>query len=236
MDIGIASMRYAKALMEYAKSMGAEDTLYKEFCMLDRSFRKHPDLRMALENPILTIREKLTLICTAAVGDAPAGREFARFMTLVLKNRRENFLQYICLSFLDLYRKDKHIGVGKLITAVPVSQEVRERIHDSASSLLHASMELQTEVDPSIEGGFIFDINDFRLDASIATQLKKVSFIDSPSIVTSFIKNVNTTLIIAKRKITVLKISNIQLGNFSLFICIFVFEVLFSDFIYPPKK
>ena len=102
MDIGIVSMRYAKALMEYAKSMGAEDTLYKEFCMLDRSFRKHPDLRMALENPILTIREKLTLICTAAVGDAPAGREFARFMTLVLKNRRENFLQYICLSFLDL--------------------------------------------------------------------------------------------------------------------------------------
>ena len=101
MDIGIVSMRYAKALMEYAKSMGAEDTLYKEFCMLDRSFRKHPDLRMALENPILTIREKLTLICTAAVGDAPAGREFARFMTLVLKNRRENFLQYICLSFLD---------------------------------------------------------------------------------------------------------------------------------------
>ena len=189
MDIGIVSMRYAKALMEYAKSMGAEDTLYKEFCMLDRSFRKHPDLRMALENPILTIREKLTLICTAAVGDAPAltisttiiaRREFARFMTLVLKNRRENFLQYICLSFLDLYRKDKHIGVGKLITAVPVSQEVRERIHDSASSLLHASMELQTEVDPSIEGGFIFDINDFRLDASIATQLKKVKqqFID----------------------------------------------------------
>lgn len=56
MDIGIVSMRYAKALMEYAKSMGAEDTLYKEFCMLDRSFRKHPDLRMALENPILTIR------------------------------------------------------------------------------------------------------------------------------------------------------------------------------------
>ena len=180
MDIGIVSMRYAKALMEYAKSMGVEDTLYKEFCMLARSFRKHPDLCMALENPILTIREKFALICTAAVGDAPAGREFARFMTLVLKNRRENFLQYICLSFLDLYRKDKHIGVGKLITAVPVSQEVRERIHDSASSLLHASMELQTEVDPSIEGGFIFDINDFRLDASIATQLKRVKqqFID----------------------------------------------------------
>lgn len=182
MDIGIVSMCYAKALLEYAKSIGAgaEETLYKEFRMLDRSFRKHPDLRVALDNPILTTREKLALIRTAAVGDASAGREFTRFMTLVLKNRRENYLQYICLGFLDLYRKDKHIGVGKLITAVPVSREVWERIHNSASSLLHASMEMHAEVDPSIEGGFIFDINDFRLDASIATQLKKVKrqFID----------------------------------------------------------
>lgn len=51
MDIGIVSMRYAKALMEYAKSMGAEDTLYKEFCMLDRSFRKHPDLLHGIGKP-----------------------------------------------------------------------------------------------------------------------------------------------------------------------------------------
>ena len=27
-------------------------------------------------------------------------------------------------------------------------------------------MELETVIDPSIEGGFIFDINDYRLDAS----------------------------------------------------------------------
>ena len=99
---------------------------------------------------------------------------------LVLKNRRESFLQYICLSFLDLYRKDRRIGIAKLTTAVPVSREVWERIRNSASHLLHAEMELQTDVDPSIEGGFVFDINDFRLDASIATQLKRVKqqFID----------------------------------------------------------
>ena len=114
------------------------------------------------------------------MGDAPVGQEFSRFITLVLKNRRESLLRYICLNFLDLYRKSRHIGVGRLITAVPVSREAEERIRNSAASLLHAGMELQTEVDPSIEGGFIFDINDFRLDASIATQLRKMKrqFID----------------------------------------------------------
>ena len=173
MDIGIVSMRYAKALMEYAKSTGTEDRLYTEMRTLSRSFRKHPDLRAALENPVLPVQEKFSLICTAAVGNAPAGQELSRFVTLILKNRREAFLQYICLSYLDLYRKSRHIGV-------PVSREIWERIRNSASHLLHAKMELQTDVDPSIEGGFIFDINDFRLDASIATQLKRVKqqFID----------------------------------------------------------
>lgn len=174
MDTGIISMRYAKALMEYAESTGASEVMYRLFRVLDRSFREQKDLRIALDNPILSKREKFKLICSAAAGNAPVRREFARFITLVLKNRRESNFQYICLSFLDLYRKKKHIGVGKLITAVPVNREVRERIRASASSLLHATMELHTDVDPSIEGGFIFDINDFRLDASIATQLKKV--------------------------------------------------------------
>lgn len=89
-------------------------------------------------------------------------------------------LQYISLSFQRLYRQRKHIGTAKLTTAIPVSQKVEERIRQTASSLLHARMELQTEVNPAIEGGFIFDINDFRLDASIATQIKKVKqqFID----------------------------------------------------------
>ena len=35
-------------------------------------------------------------------------------------------------------------------------------------------------MNPAIEGGFVFDINDYRLDASVATQLKRVQqqFID----------------------------------------------------------
>ena len=173
MDIGVVSMRYAKALIEYAKENRAEDTLYKEMKMLSRNLSAFPNLKEALSNPVLNIR-------AAATGDQGVSRTFSRFITLVLKNNREQFLQFICLSFLDLYRKLKHIGVGKLITAVPVDKETEERIRNSAGAILHAQMELETVVDPSIEGGFVFDINDYRLDASIATQLKRVKqqFID----------------------------------------------------------
>ena len=180
MDIGTISMRYAKALMKYAKDTGKEDELYQNMRMLSRSLEKYPDLRRALEDPVLPIREKFSLICVATVGNGTVGREFSRFITLLLKKHRENLLQYISLSFVGLYRNSKHIGIARLITAVPVSREMEERIRSMSSSMLHARMEIQTEVDPSIEGGFIFDINDFRLDASIATQLKRVKqqFID----------------------------------------------------------
>lgn len=173
-------MRYAKALIGYAEDTGTEDKLYAECLVLSRSFLKVPRLRNALDSPVLHWKEKMSIICTATGGNEALSAEFVRFIKLVLKHRRETYLQFISLMYIDLYRKLKHIGVGKLITAVPVDKQTEERIRETAAHILHASMELTVAVDPFIEGGFIFDINDFRLDASIATQLKRVKkqFID----------------------------------------------------------
>lgn len=180
MDIGIISMRYAKALIAYAQEEKAEDTLYGEFKTLAHSFTVFPELRTNLDNPILTAKDKLKLISTAAVGEAEPSKAFIRFINLVLKHRRETLLQYISLSYIRLYYQIKHIAVGTLTTAVPVDDKTRERIRSTSAAIVHAEMELQTVVDSSIVGGFIFDINDFRLDASVATQLKRLKqqFID----------------------------------------------------------
>lgn len=180
MEVGILSMRYAKAMIEYAQEKGVEDRVYEEFTTLSYCFRTQPGLREALDNPVISLKEKFALICVAADGNDKSSREFVRFITMVLRNRREGYLQFISLMYVDLYRKLKHIGIGKLITAVPVNKEIEDRIRSTAAHILHSKMELDTVVDPSIEGGFIFDINDYRLDASIATQLKRVKqqFID----------------------------------------------------------
>ncbi|MDR0962842.1 MAG: F0F1 ATP synthase subunit delta [Mediterranea sp.] len=180
MDIGIIASRYAKALLKYGNDTGTEERIYNEVRILEQSFRRHPNLRDALANPVLTIRDKFTLIGIATAGEGDVSHEFNRFITLVLKNRREQYLHYICLSFLNLYRRSHHIATVKMITAVPAQRAVWERVRKRARKLLHANIELHTEVDPSIEGGFIIDMDDYRLDASIATQLKRVKqqFID----------------------------------------------------------
>ena len=66
MEVGILSMRYAKAIIEYAQEKGLEDRLYQEFLTLSHSFCEQPGLREALDNPVITTKEKLALVCTAA--------------------------------------------------------------------------------------------------------------------------------------------------------------------------
>ena len=65
MEVGILSMRYAKAIIEYAQEKGLEDRLYQEFLTLSHSFCEQPGLREALDNPVITTKEKLALVCTA---------------------------------------------------------------------------------------------------------------------------------------------------------------------------
>lgn len=174
MDIGTISMRYAKALMQYALSTQSTHQFYDEMRMLEHSLRAHPELRQALGNPILSVRTKYQLVCSAAVGKADVRRELSRFITLLLKNGREEMLHYICLSYMHLYRQHHHIGTARLISAVPLNTEMKARITEVAQKVLHARMEIETETDATLLGGFVFDVNDYRLDASVATRLKRV--------------------------------------------------------------
>lgn len=180
MDIGIIATRYAKALMQFAVDSGQEEQIYHQVSCLSQQLERYKELREALENPILSLREKYQLLCNASSAEGKVSHEYSRFLTLVLHNKREPFLRFICLSFLNLYKQAHHIGVGRLTTATPISPEMAERIRQAASTITHSTIELATEVNPAIEGGFVFDINDYRLDASVATQLKRVKqqFID----------------------------------------------------------
>ncbi len=42
MEVGVLSMRYAKAMIDYAQEKGVEDRLYNEFFTLSHSFRVQP--------------------------------------------------------------------------------------------------------------------------------------------------------------------------------------------------
>ena len=166
MYIGVVSMRYAKALLAYADDAKVEDAVYREALLLKDSYAQVPELRQAMDNPVLAPDVKLKLVVEAAGGKVTK--------ELVLKEKREKFLQFMINSYIDLYRKQKNISIGKLTTAYPVAPEVVERIRKIVVSRTKGTAEFATKVDASLEGGFIFEIGTYRLDASVASQMRRV--------------------------------------------------------------
>ncbi len=172
MDIGIISMRYAKALLQYACEGGKEESIYKQMRTLSDNFSALPALRIALDNPVLPCEEKFSLISKAAGEETD--KEFTRFIWLVLRQRRENLLQNMSLMYIDLYRKLKNITIGNLITAFPVEKEIEDRMKQMVANRTRGIVEFKMKTDPSIEGGFIFEVGTYRLDASVVNQFGRI--------------------------------------------------------------
>jgi len=174
MDIGVIAKRYAKALLRFAQEEKAEDTVYKEVLQFIDSWKKVPELAKVLGNPLLANEQKEKVICQAASTEVSS--VFQKFATLVVAHRRESFMLFIAHSFVTQYREFKHISIGKLITAVPASEKVAERLEKMIEKRSENSVDviLETTVDPNILGGFIFQLDDMRLDASVSTQFEQI--------------------------------------------------------------
>ena len=103
MDIGVISVRYARALLKSATDAKIETDVYKEMQTLAKSYAEVPQLRQTIDNPMLSKDTKQALLLTA-VGEKPSELTKA-FVSLVLKEDRENVMQFIAHSYVTLYRQ-----------------------------------------------------------------------------------------------------------------------------------
>jgi len=172
MDIGVISVRYARALLKAAVGAGLEDKVYDEMQALAKSFIDVPGLRFTIDNPMLSKDRKKELLVTACGGDCTD--LVLTFITLVLKADRENVLQFMANSYITLYRQHKKIIRGKLTTAVPVSAATERKMRSMVEGRTKGTVEFETEVDPDIIGGFVLEYDTYRLDASVRNQLRGI--------------------------------------------------------------
>lgn len=172
MNEGLISSRYARALLKYAREHGVEERVYDEVRILEQSFETHPALQKALINPVLSAKEKDSLLATAA-GEKPS-EEFLRFVHLVTGNRREEFIRPIGLMYQKFYRASKGISQVRIITAIEIDANTLGKIKDLIRQKVNDTVEFVYEVDPSIIGGFVLKVDSMQLDASVDSELKQL--------------------------------------------------------------
>ena len=179
MDIGVISVRYARALLKSATEAKIDAQVYHDMQLLAKSYSDVPALRQTIDNPMLD-KEKKQMLLYTAIGGEQAAELSKAFVALVLKEGRENMIQFMANSYVTLYRQQKNIILGRLTTATRVSAAMEQKMRTVVEAKTKGTVEFETQVDPDIIGGFVLEYDTYRMDASvkyrlnsILTQLKK---------------------------------------------------------------
>ncbi len=166
------AVRYAKALFEAALDKGRLDSIQEDMNSLGSLDRQVPEFRDLLESPILNVRAKQKILTNLFKGKLE-DLSF-RFLMLLTEKKRESFLPSACRVFHDLYKKEKDIMAAMVTTAGTLQVATAKHIKETLEDFFKSHIELITEVNPDLIGGFILRVEDQQLDASVALQLKKI--------------------------------------------------------------
>lgn len=171
MDNGKISVRYARALLNLARQEQCEQEVYEGLMRLTQNY----DLAIAqfnevLTNPIIGTEEKVTLV-KAAVGE-PLHPCLEHFIEFVVEQKRESSIYRIAMKYQEMYRDSKDILLTHVTTATELPDETMRKLKGFVEQNFDCHAEMQITIDPSIIGGFILDIENDRMDASVAGQLE----------------------------------------------------------------
>ena len=110
----------------------------------------------------------------------PMAEPLSRFMALVYKQGRIEIFERMLYSFIEQYRAANGLKIGCLVTAKPVPG-LKDRLQGILGEQTGASVFLEEKVNSDILGGFILNVDDVRLDASVEGQFRllKRKLIDS---------------------------------------------------------
>lgn len=191
MNTGIIATRYATALLKLVEETGSGEAVAAQVQVIEKALAEVPDFRRAVDDPAVAAVQKISLF-EASLKDSMA-QELHKFLELLIRNGRIGDVRLVLTTFVTEYYRSRHIKRARLVVAdpalldpeptpsdpVPVEGSLRQaqrsalesRLRDLVEKQTGCKLILKTEVNPSLIGGFVFEVEDTVLDASVSRQL-----------------------------------------------------------------
>ncbi|WP_205508685.1 ATP synthase F1 subunit delta [Longitalea arenae] len=165
--------RYAKSLIDLANEKNQLESVYNDMLFLQTLCKESRDFLVLLRSPVVKADKKGAIV--EAVTKGKVSELTASFNRLLINKGRESNLPEVIVSFIDQYKEQKGIHTIKLTTAVPVTEDVKKQIIGQIQKQTSLNnIDLKATVDEDIIGGFVLEIGDTLVDASIAYDLNKI--------------------------------------------------------------
>jgi len=165
------SVRYARALFQTALEKKNLDKVNEDMIFISE-ICKTAETKEFLGSPIISPSKKEEIFHKMLADNVEPVT--LSLIDLIVKNGRESFLPAIARVFLYETKKYKGITESVLTTAVKVDETVKKQISKLISEVFNTKVELKENIDPAIIGGFILQIDDNYIDASIKNKLRKI--------------------------------------------------------------
>lgn len=172
MTDGLIPQRYAMALYKYAEDKKNTNEVYDEMKTVISSFENNPELNKILANPFVSRDDKAKLLLAAA---GNPDEDYKSFVKLILTHNREMFAFQMALAYRKIYRKAHRISSVVITSAAELGDAEKQRIDAMVKkSYPDRTLEIQYRVNPDVIGGFVIDVDNNRLDASLRHELEQL--------------------------------------------------------------
>jgi ATP synthase F1 delta subunit len=162
---------YAEALFDVAKEHGKLEAIREQLGQFADAVSENHDLQVFFFSPYFSSAEKRDGIARAVSGAEP---ELVNFLELLAEKHRMPALFRIRQRFDELWAAENERLEVTVTSAIELDPKLVESIGAEIEGKTGKTIELKSEVDPSIIGGLVLRVGNRVLDASISSRLDKL--------------------------------------------------------------
>jgi F-type H+-transporting ATPase subunit delta len=172
-SVSIVARRYAQALLQLGVEEGSLDRLVDEVSTVAHAWETSPELRNAVENPLVPHEVKKAVIAELAgqIGATPTTRNA---LLLLIDRRRTKTLPYVASYLRELADARKGVVRAEVTTAAPLSDAYHARLQAQLEKMTGKKVVIDRKTDPGLIAGVVTRIGDRILDGSLRTRLQSI--------------------------------------------------------------
>ena len=181
-DLRVAS-RYVKSLLGLAVEQGVLEEVHADMLSFALICKESRAFSMMLQSPVIRHEKKRDILEKIFTGKV--NKLTLAIMDILTRKNREPLLLPIAKEFHNAYNEYKGISKAFITTTIPMDKELRIEIEKIVKKLSDKKLvEIDEKVDKDLIGGFILNVGDRQIDASIRGKLEmlKLGFSENPYI------------------------------------------------------
>ncbi len=181
-DSRVAS-RYVKSLLTLAVEQNAVEAVHNDMQLFDKVCLDNRPFANMLKSPIIKHDKKKDIL--EAIFKGKVHKLTLAILEMLTDKNREPLLPAIAHEFHNAYNEYKGIEKATVTTTIAVDAKLKKEIEAMVKKLSSKKhVELVEKIDKDLIGGFILNVGDRQVDASIKNKLKslKVKFAENPYI------------------------------------------------------